>query len=148
MSVTLAVDYGRRRSGIAISGGGGLFAQPLDTIVARNPADAASQIATIIAEREVRVLVVGLPLDQDGDEGPMATEVRAWAEKLAEDCDTDLVLFDERMTSSWAKQADLETRPDTHRGKKRGKGDKGRLDQLAAVAILEDYLRSSQGSGT
>ena len=141
MSRVLGLDYGRKRIGVAISDPLGTFAQPETTIEVANPGEALPELERICAEREVTRVVVGIPLDQNGEPGPMAEEVRRWSEKLADKLDIPIILRDERFSSQWAERVELETRSGGNQ-RKRKRRDKARVDALAAQAILEDYLRA------
>jgi putative Holliday junction resolvase len=131
--VLLAVDYGRVRLGLAVSDALGLAAHPLPALRrAGNEADRRA-LARLVAERDVRRLVVGLPLNMDGSEGPMAAEVRAWATATAEALGLPLELEDERLSTDEAETflQGAGLRP----------SDRKRLrDSVAAAVILQGVL--------
>lgn len=136
MGRILAIDYGRRRIGLALSDPLGLIAQPHGVLAVRRPGTEWTPLVELCWEWEVRRVVVGLPLDADGREGPMAEEARRWSEVLARKLELDVVLRDERFSSTWAERTadELELR---------GTDRNDRLDALAAQAILEDHLRET-----
>ena len=132
----LGIDYGERRIGLALSDPLGMIAQPLPTITRRRgKRPPVAEIQRIAAEREVEAIVVGLPLDEHGDESEWTAEVRAFGEKLAERAALPLHFIDERMTSARAERAVRDS------GLPRSKREeKGRIDAAAAVLILQQHL--------
>lgn len=132
----LAVDYGRRRIGLAISDPTGTIATGLGTVTVRSEADAVAQI---IAERkrwEYNRIVVGLPLETSGQAGAMAREVAGFVERLRRACgEIPVVTIDERFTSAEAHRL-------FHESGRKLKGRKGDIDRLAAEILLRQYLDS------
>ena len=86
---TLAIDYGKRRVGIALSDAGGTLATPIEVIHVETDAALIDSITRVIHEEGVQRVVVGLPLNMDGSIGPAANEVIAWAKRLP-----DMVIVD------------------------------------------------------
>jgi putative Holliday junction resolvase len=130
----LAVDWGQRRCGLAISDPTRLIAQPLTTLTRRpkhRPPVAA--IAALAAEHAATVVVVGLPLTPDGEEGDAAREARALADAIGVRTGLPVVLQDERLTTAAAQRAAR------HLGV-RDRDARGRIDQMAAVGILQAWL--------
>ena len=101
----LAIDYGRRRIGVAASDALGIAAQGIATLDGRDRAAALAAIAALAGEREAVAIVVGHPINMDGSEGAMAKEAAAFAEALRAHVDVPVALFDERLTSFAADQA-------------------------------------------
>ncbi len=102
----LGIDLGERRIGLAIAERDGLSSRPLATISrARSlePADDAGTLARIAAEQHVAELVVGLPLEASGEEGPMAAAAATWANAIAELVGLPVTLRDERLSSHLAE---------------------------------------------
>ena len=142
----LGIDLGERRIGLAIAEADGLSARPLATVNrARSlaPADDAVTLARVVREQRVEELVVGLPLDANGDRGPMARAAEAWAAAISVRLDLPVALRDERFTSSIAEQR-LGPMP---RGRAGGPPSKmqrdryrERVDREAAAIILQDEL--------
>ena len=134
----LGVDYGERRIGLALSDPLGMIAQPLPTITRRRgKRPPFAEIERIVAEREVDAIVVGLPLDEHGDESEWTAEARAFGDKLGERTARPVHFVDERMTSARAERVIRES------GLSRTKREeKERVDATAAVLILQMHLDS------
>ncbi len=135
----LAVDYGKARTGLAISDAGERLASPLTVIAQRDPERLVQQIAQIAGEQKAELLVVGLPKNMDGSEGESAQNARSFAERLERASGLAVELRDERGTTVSAHGYLNQT--DT-RGKKR----KAVVDAVAATIILQEFLdyRSNQ----
>jgi len=137
----LALDYGRARIGVAATDPLGLGARPLEPIrckVRGADPDAWRRVVVpalraLIDERGAERLVVGLPLNMDGSEGPMAAEARAFAAVLAQALAIEVDLEDERLTSEEAEDVMREAglRPPERRRVR---------DSLAAAVLLRDRL--------
>lgn len=136
----LAIDYGRKRIGLAISDPLGITAQPLPTIVEKSPEKVFQRLAGIIQDMEVEEVVVGLPLQLDGLEGLAAQEVKRFAQTLSKTLSVPVRLADERLTSA------LATKLLTLSGY-RGKKKKEKVDTVAAQAILQTYLDTKRQGG-
>lgn len=135
MPVTLALDLGEKRIGLAASDGLGLTARALEAIDARDEPAALARIADIAAGRDAARVVVGLPVNMDGKEGPAARKARAFADKLRVALPgIEVVLHDERMTTQQAAR-NLAARGHMSRAKQ-----KRLIDALAAQALLQSYL--------
>ena len=129
----LSIDYGERRIGLAKSDPSGTIASALVTIEVSSMAEAVKKIAEKISELEPDGLVIGYPLLVSGDKSATCLVIDEMVEKLAEVYAGPIHKVDERWSSSEA--ADI-----IHaHGKKTGQ-DKGRLDRLAAVIILQRFL--------
>jgi putative Holliday junction resolvase len=130
----LAVDYGERRIGLAVSDPMGIIASPAGFIVRR--AGKRPPIAELIrraTELEARGFVVGLPLDENGVDTDRAVEVRRLAEELQRRTGLSVELIDERFTTAAALRAIREMGGSTrHR--------KGDVDALAATVLLQHAL--------
>lgn len=135
---TLAIDFGTRRVGLALSDEGGKFATPLDILQITAPEQANQPILDLIAREGVRRIVVGLPLNMDNTLGPAAKSAVAWARQLATRANQPLIFVDERLSSFQAEQ-DLIDRK--RAGEKISRKDKSRrLDALAASGFLQAFL--------
>jgi putative Holliday junction resolvase len=100
----LALDYGRARTGVAVSDPTGTIARPLCVVEAA--ADAGLQtVAALIDEHEVERVVVGLPLNLRGERGEQARETERFVETLREVTTVPVVTFDERFTTDLAEQS-------------------------------------------
>jgi len=136
----LAVDYGEKRIGLAISDELGITASPLMTLVRRSDEETVRQIAQLASKLKVTQIVVGLPRRTDAQEGEMERKVKAFAEKLRQKVSVPVVLFDERFTTRIAEQVLLEA--DLSRRKR-----KQVRDRLAAVILLQSFLEAQRMSG-
>lgn len=129
----LGIDHGEARIGIAATDPLGILAHPVETIDVRKT-DPLERIAALAAARQVRTLVLGLPVRIDGTEGTAAAKVRAFGEKLAARLPgIPLVFVDEAYTTMDAAEKLREA------GRK-AKQQKSVIDQAAAVAILEAWM--------
>ena len=138
MSRILAVDWGRRRIGLAVSDPTGTVVRPLPTLNVTTPADAVRGVTAAAEKEEASTVLLGLPLNMDGGEGASAREVRALGESLAAE-GLSVIYHDERMTTEAAREY-LRSR-----GERRP--DKSRLDQVAALLLLENYLETRSAEG-
>ena len=130
----LAIDYGERRIGLAVSDPTGTIASPVGHIVRR--AGKRPPIAEILrraAALGARGFVVGLPLSGAGEDTPRATEVRRIAEELGRRSGLPVELLDERFTTAAALRAVREMGGST-------RGRKGDVDALAATVLLQHAL--------
>ncbi len=133
----LAVDYGERRVGLAISDPTGQIAFPYKTIDRkRNQDPLEDQIASIVKQNEVTLVVVGLPLTESGDRGDRAREVERFIHTLSPLTGCPVIAWDERFSSVRAVRVIHEV------GEKTG-SDKGKIDRIAAVFILQDYISAN-----
>ncbi|MDE2571014.1 MAG: Holliday junction resolvase RuvX [bacterium] len=136
----LAVDYGERRIGLAASDPFESMALPLAPVERSNREDDARRIAGIARERGIRELVLGLPLTLQGERGPSARKVEAFAELLRAALPEGTIHFmDERMTSAQANKTLIAA--DVSRKRR-----KQVVDGMAAALILETYLARKRRS--
>lgn len=129
----MAIDYGDARTGVAISDPTGLLAGFTTVLRSRRGADLPDRIARLAREHGVEELVVGLPRNMDGTEGPRAALCREFAARLGQATGLTPVLWDERRTT-------IEAHDILHTGGKRMKAHKKTVDAVAASLILEGYL--------
>jgi putative Holliday junction resolvase len=142
MSRVLGLDYGERRIGVAVSDPTRTIAQPLETIIRRRgKRPPYAKIIEVIEEWEVASIVVGLPVETSGDEGPPAETARDFGEGLARRAGVAVEYWDERFTSVRA-QRELR-RLDLPAAARR---EKERVDAMAATLILQSYLDAQPGS--
>lgn len=132
--IIMSVDLGKARTGIALSDSGESFAFPKTVITEYNTEKLVKKIAALSGEYGAELIVVGYPKNMDGTAGSRAQECKEIAEKIGAASCKETVLWDERCTTVSAHTALNYT--DT-RGKKR----KEVIDAVAAVIILEDYLK-------
>lgn len=132
----MAIDYGLRRIGVALSDPTATLASPLETVQRRRGKRPPLRALEAIAhQHEVAGLVVGLPLTPEGEENDWCAEVRTVGDELARRLDLPLVYVDERMTSIQAEEA---IRSSGRRKSQRE--EKGRIDSAAAAVILQRHL--------
>ena len=136
----MSVDLGMARTGDALCDPAETLASPLCVIHERREDQLLEELARIAKEQGAERIVVGLPKNMDGSSGERAQACQAMAERLEAICGIQTVLFDERCTTVSAHQYLNAT--DT-RGKKR----KQVVDAVAAVIILEDYIRYRKNNG-
>ena len=129
----MAIDYGDARTGIAVSDALGMIAGETFVIAEWDAAALSKAIVSEAKARDVGTLVLGLPKNMDGTEGPRAEKARALAELLKADGAPEVVLWDERRTTVDAHRILREN------GKKEKK-HRATVDAVAAALILEGYL--------
>ncbi len=159
MKRVLAVDWGERRLGIALSDSLGITAQPLAPIVLEPGDKTASNvhalraIVALAAEHEAGRIVLGLPLLLSGEKGEAALAVEAFAAALRAKVAIPVELWDERFTSALAEQSLREE--GTTAGRRKGGGrerahatqpDKARVDRRAALLLLQSWLDAHPGA--
>lgn len=138
MSVILGLDFGEKRIGLAVSDELEIGANPLVNLKRTTEERDLAALKKLIAERNVARVVVGLPLNMDGSEGPMAQSARKFAAKIA-DLGVEVVLWDERLSTRAAESILIEA--DLTRKKRKTK-----RDQVAAAWFLQSYL-DAKGMG-
>jgi putative Holliday junction resolvase len=140
----LAVDWGERRIGLALSDESQMLAQPLATLT-RRPGKRfpMAQLLEHITRHEVVGVVVGLPLDEAGAEGESARAARALADDIGRRAEGKIpvALWDERMTTARVLAAVREMGGST-------RGRKDDVDALAAALLLQHYLDTQRGGAT
>lgn len=127
----MALDYGRRRIGLAVSDELQLTARPLATLKRINRRSDIRRLREMARAHAVGLIVVGHPLQLDGATGPMTAEVARFAARLAKELGVPVESSDERL-SSWEAEQFLREHSTGRR--------KPDLDQVAAAIILRDYL--------
>lgn len=128
----LGLDVGRRRIGVAGCDGTGLIATGLFTIERRSFQQVVEQLQAIARERQVQVLVVGLPYCMDGHLGQQARQVQKFVHRITPLLNLPVVYVDERLTSVQAEELIEAERRVSH--------DKGLIDRKAAALILQRWL--------
>ena len=131
----LAIDYGKRRIGLAISDEMGLTARPLAVLSRTNRRNDLRRLRVIAREHAVGRIVVGQPLNMDGSSGDMAREAAGFATRIQKELGLPVELADERLSSWEAEQL----QPMRAGRKRKGKRADAR-DDIAAAVILRDYL--------
>lgn len=134
----MAIDYGDARTGLAVSDLLGFMCGDAWTVEEWNAQRLAGRIAKEAKEREVGTLVLGLPRNMDGSEGPRAEKCRAFKEMLEAESGLPVVLWDERRSS-------IEAHAILHANGKKEKKHRKTVDAVAASLLLEGYLGSLKG---
>ena len=100
----LALDYGRARTGVAVSDPTGTIARPVGVVEQAGSDQGLARLMQLIGEHEVECVIVGMPLTLRGERGEQARETEAFIETLAGATDVPVVAFDERFTTDLAEQ--------------------------------------------
>ncbi len=132
-----AIDFGRKRIGLALTDTREEIAYPLATLVRGAMVSDLEAIAARLDGCEVRLLVIGLPLSMDGSEGPPARAARAFGERLGKSMALPVEFFDERLTSVEAEER-LRGAPGS------SKRRRAALDAVAATIILEGWMDANR----
>ena len=136
----LALDLGQVRTGVAVSDSLGWTAQPIGVIKTCPYQKAVARIRDLVRQYEVGTIVVGMPYNMTGSEGPQAAWVRQFAKRLARAVKgTEIAFWDERLTTFEAEELLIES---GMRGPKR----KQHRDKIAAALILQSYLEHLRSS--
>jgi putative Holliday junction resolvase len=135
----MAVDYGKKRVGIALTDPSGIISQPFLTIQVKSQKSLLKKIITIINENSVGLVIIGNPLSHKGKATEMSSEIERFVKRLKEKTDIEIKLWDERFTSQYAANM-LKTM-----NIKRKSGD---VDQIAASIMLDEFLRSTSVCAT
>lgn len=136
----LGLDVGDRRIGVAVSDPTGSLATPVEVYRRRDRASDVRHVLTLVRELEASGIIVGLPTNMNGTEGPQAEKTRDFARSLAE-AGLTVSLWDERLSTVEATRRLVEA------GRK-GKSIRQRIDSEAAALILESYLDYARMKGT
>jgi putative holliday junction resolvase len=137
----LAIDYGSRRMGLAVSDPLGITAQGLETLERKNKRSDFARLEKTIREYQVREIVLGYPLRMSGEEGAQSQKVADFAEQLRRRFQLPVHLWDERLTSAEANRLLRESELSI---KKRAQA----VDRMAAVLILQAFLQARSLRGT
>ena len=129
----MAIDYGDARTGVAVSDPTGTLAGFTAVLPSRDREALLGRLAALAEEHRAEELVVGLPRNMDGTEGPRAALCREFAAALGERTGLTPALWDERRST-------IEAHGILHAGGKREKRHKQTVDAVAASLILEGYL--------
>jgi len=133
----LAIDYGRKRIGLALSDTMGMTAHPLVVLSRTNRRNDLRRLRELCREHSVGRIVVGHPKDMSGESGEMADEASRFAVRLQKELGLPTELLDERLTS-WEAEHDL---PEGQSRRRKG----APVDDLAAAILLREYLQKSHG---
>ena len=130
----LGLDLGSKTIGLAISDSGLAVASPLETLRRKKFTADAEALIALIAERDIGALVLGLPKNMDGSEGPRAQSTRQFAANLLEKIDIPIALWDERLSTAEVERVLIDQADMTR--KRRGEV----IDKMAAGVILQGFL--------
>lgn len=133
----LAIDYGSKRIGIAITDPLNIFAYPLITLT--NDNKFFDNLKKILTQYIVVKILIGSPLKENGEESVTSQSVNKFIEELKKHVQIEVELVDERYSSEIARQRVIESVVS-----KKKRRDKSLIDKNAAAVILEDYLKSIQ----
>jgi putative Holliday junction resolvase len=135
----LAIDYGSRRMGLAVSDLLGITAQGIETLQRKTRRADFARLGNVIREYDVREIVLGNPLRMSGEAGVQSQKVAVYAEQLRQRFNLPVHLWDERLTSAEAnrllREAELSIQ-------KRAQA----VDRMAAVLILQSFLQARSTS--
>jgi len=131
----LALDYGTRRIGVAVSDELKMIATPLEFIPAEPFASFLTRLNELIREKQVELLLIGLPRNMDGTYGPAAQKVQEFVALLKQSVAVPIKMWDERLTTAQANRFLIAA--EVRRSKRRLK-----VDQTAAAILLQSYLDS------
>jgi putative Holliday junction resolvase len=129
----LALDPGSKRIGVAISDELKLIAQPVEFIAAEPFAAFLARLKSLLQEKEVELILVGMPRNMDGSYGPAALKVEAFVAALRNALAIPIKTWDERLTSVQANRILIQ-------GNVRRQKRKSKVDQTAAAILLQSYL--------
>jgi len=131
----LALDYGKKRIGLAVSDPLGITAQGIDTLHRTRVRDDLERLRQLAVEREVGMILIGDPKHLDGTPGRASEAVREFGRRLERMAGVPVAYWDERLTSFEAQE---HLRATGSRADRRS----GAVDRVAAVLLLRDYLEA------
>lgn len=129
----LALDHGSKRIGVAVSDETKTIAQPLEYISAEPFADFLARLKELLIEKEIDLVLIGMPRNMDGTYGPAAQKVEAFVAVLRSAITVPVKTWDERLTSAQANRVLIQ-------GKVRRDKRKEKVDKMAAAILLQSYL--------
>ena len=133
MGRLLAIDYGEKRLGLAISDPNQIISKPLKTLILSDSKYIYNELEKIISDYEIQKLIIGLPVGMNGKNTQQTRKVEAFKEFLQNKIDIPIILFDERLSSVSAKKSLIS------QGVKTGH-NKSKIDQTAAAIFLQHFL--------
>jgi len=134
----LAIDHGTKRVGIAVSDELKMIAQPLEFIPAEPFARFVARLKELLRDKEVELILVGLPRNMDGSYGPAALKVQEFIAALSSHTTVPIKTWDERLTSVQANRLLIQ-------GNVRREKRKEKVDKMAAAILLQSYLDGLAG---
>lgn len=143
MGSILSIDYGTKRIGLAVSDPSRIFAFPCGVLENNNLKDVLSNIKNIISEKDIDLIIVGMPYDMNqnikNQDGQMAKIVQAFIKKLKEEITISVETVDERLSSFIAEERLKESGLSSKKSKKF-------VDEEAARLLLEEFIQKTQNS--
>lgn len=136
----LGIDYGSHRVGLSISDPLGLIAQPIGAL--QNDNSLFTNLKRLVNSEDIKIIVVGMPLNLKGQRGKKADEVQQFIELLKTKLEVEVMIWDERFTTTIAQKTILAMGT---KKKERQKKD-GRIDSIAASIMLQGFLDSTKQS--
>jgi putative Holliday junction resolvase len=131
----LAIDHGSKRIGIAVSDELKMIAQPLEFVLAEPFAEFLARLNELIRDKQVELILVGMPRNMDGSYGPAALKVQDFVAVLKAALTVPIKTWDERLTSAQANRLLIQ-------GNVRRDKRKEKVDKMAAAILLQSYLDS------
>ena len=135
MNRIIALDYGNRRIGIAISDPLRMIAQPLETLEHKNLISTVQRLTELIRQYSVEKIVLGFPVSLRGNKTAFTRRVEQFGKKIEVKLGLPVIYWDERLTSVQAQRTLIAMNEKPSR-------KKGRIDKLAAALILQNYLET------
>jgi len=129
----MAIDYGTKRIGVAISDPSCTMAHPMETIIVKPDGSHMNTFLKIIKDYQITKIVVGLPYNMDGSVGESGKRVIDWCSRLEDMVSVPVILWDERLTTSEAHEILMDLNV-------KGRKKRDIVDKIAASIILRDYL--------
>jgi putative Holliday junction resolvase len=129
----LALDHGTKRIGVAVSDETKTIAQPLEYIPAEPFAVFLARLKSLLVEKEIDLILVGLPRNMDGSYGPAALKVQSFVAAVKDALTVPVKTWDERLTSAQANKILIQ-------GNVRRDRRKEKVDKMAAAILLQSYL--------
>jgi putative holliday junction resolvase len=129
----LAIDHGSKRMGIAVSDELKVIAQPLEFIPAEPFGALVERLKQIVRDKDVELILVGMPRNMDGSYGPAAVKVQEFVTALKDNIAVPIKFWDERLTSAMANRLLIQ-------GNVRREQRKEKVDKMAAAILLQSYL--------
>lgn len=134
----LSLDHGTKRIGVAVSDELKMLAHPLEYIPAEPFAAFVARLKQLLLEKEVELILVGMPRNMNGSYGPAALKVQEFVAALKTAVTAPIKTWDERLTSAQANRFLIQ-------GNVRRENRKGKVDKMAAAILLQSYLDSLAG---
>jgi len=131
----LALDHGTKRIGVAVSDELKMIAQPLEFVPAEPFAAFMARLKELLREKEVELILIGMPRNMNGSYGPAALKVEDFVAALQTAVTVPIKTWDERLTSAQANRFLIE-------GNVRREKRKEKVDKMAAAILLQSYLDS------